>query len=197
MKKFQNIWPFIPCESQVWRKQFTQHDKLVIEIGAGAGLHAIQYASQHPNNFIIPIERTLVKSKKLIRRVENHPNLTNIYPVSGDAIPWICQHCFAEEVDHYFILYPNPYPKHSHANKRFINMPFMEKMFETLKPGGLITFATNMANYYVEVKRVAQERWPLTIIDAGLLPQSFKPRTNFEKKYLARGELCFQVILQK
>lgn len=196
-RTFKNIYEKKPIELQAWRNSANGYDKLVIEIGAGAGYHVIQYASEHPNDFIVAIERTLVKSQKMMGRVKHHPHLNNIYPVCGDAIPWICQNCELGEVDQFIILYPNPYPKASQANKRFINMPFMEKLIESLKPSGTILIATNITDHYEEIKLVARNRWSLNIVKDQKLPNHFKPRSHFEKKYLERGEHCYEVILQK
>ncbi len=197
MRRFKNIYELIPLESQVWRNKASCYKKLIIEIGAGAGYHAIQNAKAHSDNFIVAIERTQVKSQKMIGRVKHHPELKNIYPVCGDAIPWICQQCLPEEVDNYIVLYPNPYPKASQANKRFINMPFMEKLIETLKPGGTILFATNIEAQYREIKTVGENVWHLSVVDNLQLPADFEPRSHFEKKYLERGESCYQVVFLK
>lgn len=197
MRTFKNIWPFLPIHEQQWRQKHQPGQPIVIEIGAGAGLHAIQYAKMHPNTLFIPIERTKKKAQALIQRVNTHPDLHNLLPVYGDAIEWICRHCLAEEIDAYYILYPNPYPKAKQANKRFMFMPFMEKLISTLKPNGTITLATNIESYYQEAKNSYPLQWGLEILSDSILSKNSKPRTHFEKKYLERGERCYDLIFVK
>ena len=193
MRKFNNIWGTIAKEQQVWRKSMQPHQRLVIEIGAGVGMHPIQYAHHNPNDFIVAIERTTNKAQKLISRVNSHPQLNNIYPIHADAIEWISKNIDDNEVSHYFILYPNPYPKLKQANKRFMHMPFMYKLLATLQ--GQITLATNIESYYAEAKEVFTNTWGLDIITDEILPENYPARTHFEKKYLARQEKCFNLVL--
>lgn len=197
MRHFTNTWKLIDLSLQKWRQQLKPNQPIIIEIGAGAGLHAIQYAKKNPHHFIIPIERTKIKAHALLQRVLHHPALTNIYPVYGDAIEWICRHCQPNEINAYYILYPNPYPKAKQANKRFMHMPFMAKLIETLQPGGTITLATNIVSYYEEAKLSFKTVWQLELVSDKVIPPDTQARTHFEKKYLARGESCFNLIFKK
>ena len=197
MRSFQNIWTPTPLDEQSWRKQLSAGQKITIEIGAGAGLHAIQFAQSNPDQLLIAIERTKIKAAAMQQRIQHHPHINNIYAVYGDAIEWICRHCQPEEISAFYILYPNPYPKEKQANKRFFNMPFMAHLIDMLKPGGTITLATNIESYYHEAKQLGQTVWGLSLISDHLIDKNQKPRTHFEKKYLARNERCYNTIFQK
>ena len=186
----------IPINEQQWRKQRQPQQALVIEIGAGVGLHPIQYGLAHPNSMIVAIEKTSEKYQKMQRRLQHH-HLDNVYPVQANAIQWVSQNLHEEEVDDYFILYPNPYPKASQRNKRFINMPFMQKLWQTLKIGGHLTLATNEDFYYLEAVETWQTLPFLEVIEIGRVPCDVKPRTHFEKKYLERGEQCWHCVVKK
>lgn len=190
MREFKNIWSPILVKDQTWRPK--KNEKLVIEIGAGVGLHPIQYAQENNNDFVVAIERTLNKFQKMQRRHKNH-HLANLLPIHADATRWICQNIRENEVDKYFILYPNPYPKSCQANKRFHNMPFMQYLIKTLKKKGEIVLATNDLGYYQDAKKSLQEKFSLNLLEDGLW--TFLPRTHFEKKYRARGEKCFNIKL--
>jgi len=197
MRHFTNIWQAIPVDKQAWRKELKARQKLIIEIGSGAGLHAIQLAKSRPDAFIIAIERTHTKATKLARRAANHPELTNLYPVHGDAVPWICENLQSHEVSEYYILYPNPYPKAAQANKRFMHMPFMHYLLDTLLPGGSLTVATNEMFYRDEAKVTFVRDWGLMLTEDGILQSDFTARSHFEKKYLARGECCYHMKFNK
>ena len=197
MRHFNNIWSFVPIDEQKWREGIQPKQNLAIEIGAGAGYHPVRFAQGNPETFLVAIERTQIKAEKMMGRVSYHPHLKNVCALHADAVEWICQNVQENEVSAYFMLYPNPYPKEKQANKRFMNMPFMHKLLQTLKTDGEITLATNMLFYYEEAKKVFCDTWGLKIKEDRVLDKLFTPRTHFEKKYLARGEACYNVVFYK
>ena len=75
----------------------------------------------------------------------------------------------------------------------------MGMLFEKIKKGGALITATNIQGYYEQ----ALDAW--NNLDGFVITKSrelnisdlFQPRTHFEKKYLERGESCYEIILQK
>ncbi|WP_217271184.1 hypothetical protein, partial [Lactobacillus helveticus] len=59
---------------------------------------------------------------------------TNLQTVHADALPWIVHALYPQQVEQFFILYPNPEP-HNPA-QRWVNMPFFEFLLSRLKTGG-------------------------------------------------------------
>lgn len=197
IRSFKPIWPQIPITEQIWREQLGTKP-LVIEIGPGVGLHPILFAKQNPEKFIVGIERTTEKFQKFAGRVEHHPELNNIYPVHADAVEWVSSNILPNEVSAYFLLYPNPYPKAAQKNKRLMHMPFMQYLIETMQVGATITLATNMQFFYAEAKELWQQIACFKLIDDRILyPQADIPRTHFERKYLAAGQDCYQLVFAK
>lgn len=197
IRRYKNYWSRIPLEKQCWRRRLQGKKSLNIEVGAGAGLHAMQFSKESPGDLLIPIERTKVKFTSLKSRYQGHGCPDNLYPVYDDATKWISQNISPGEVDSYYFLYPNPYPKSSQSNKRFHNMPFMHYLIETLKKHGKLTLATNEAFYYQEFKNNMVNYFGLTIYSDFIVPKEACARTHFEKKYLERGEQCFNLVLMK
>lgn len=195
-RSFQPYWPPIPKAEQAWRRLAQRYAALTVEIGAGVGFHPIHYAKTHPDTFTVGIEKTSEKFQKMQRRLEHHA-LDNVLAVHANAIQWVSQNLFDEEVSQYFILYPNPYPKPSQSNKRFTQMPFMQKLWQTLKVGGQLCLATNEEFYYLEALESWQSLPFLKILKLGEVAQDATPRTHFEKKYLARGEQCWHCVVEK
>ena len=168
---------------------------LDIEIGCGVGFHPIDYAKRNPERLLVAIEKTKEKFDKFLGRLERHPQIKSVVPVHTNAVWWIAHNVVANSVDRYFILYPNPYPKD--PQKRFFQMPFMNWVVETLKPGGTITLATNEKYYFDESLKNAEKIFGLKILEKRIVDPSEKPRTHFEKKYLERGETCYNLVLTK
>lgn len=171
------------------------YQNLDIEIGCGVGFHPIDYAKNNPERLLIAIEKTKEKFDKFLGRLERHPNIKSVVPIHTNAVWWIAHFVKPNSVDRYFILYPNPYPKD--PQKRFFQMPFMNHLVETLKLGGTITLATNEKYYFDESLENAEKIFGLKVIENKAVDPSGKPRTHFEKKYLERGETCYNLVFRK
>ncbi len=189
--------PKVPKPRTPSMPRFEQSKPLVVEIGCGVGLHPLQFSKKNPEQEIIAIEQTTNKFSKFYKRYLNHQCPKNLYPFHDNAIHFVTHLIKKESVHKYFLLYPNPNPKKGDQNKRWHAMPFMEKILETLIPGGLIEFATNEPFYAKECLQWMTEKWELDVIEYKTLSQSFPPRTHFEKKYLERGQKCFNLIFKK
>lgn len=169
---------------------------LVIEIGAGKGKHAIQYALANPTHRMIAIERTQGKFaafKKTVDASRSDAQPNNLLPVHADAIAWAVHALLPASVDSLFILYPNPEPKN--PNQQWLNMPFFEFLLSRLKAGGKIILASNIESYIDNAEQQAIITWQLPTIRFRIPSDS--QRTHFEVKYLARGETCWQLELTK
>ena len=80
-------------------------------------------------------------------------------------------------------------------------MPFMSRLLEVLKPRGELLLVTNERFYFEEAQEYLSEKWGLRLDEklaftASTAPGG-RPRTHFEKKYLSRGETCFQIRASK
>jgi tRNA G46 methylase TrmB len=165
-----------------------------VEIGAGQGLHAIQYARANPERNLVAIERTHEKFAKLARRSARHPELKSLIPLHADAIAVLAHFVAPATLERVFLLYPNPYPKAKQANLRFHNSPFMGYLRTRLKPDAEFTMATNL-KWYAEEAKATMPRWGFELRqERELKAGAHTPRTHFEKKYLERGETCFDLI---
>lgn len=168
---------------------------LDVEIGCGVGFHPISYAKANPKRQLLAFERT-DKFFSFERRVKNHSEMKNLFPVHGDAISWISHLFGPERVDRYFILYPNPYPKKKQENLRFPHMPFFSHLVLTMKKGGTVEFATNCSSYGADIEKQLPAQG-LTLQEKRVVDRDCPPRTHFEKKYLSRGEACWSYLYRK
>lgn len=164
-----------------------------LEIGCGVGWHPIQYASAHPERRLIAIERTADKFKSFERRLAGHPSLKNILPLHADATAVLAHDLTTPRFSRVFLLYPNPEPRN--PAQRWIRRPFFKRILEVCRPDAEITFATNEEFYFQELLELGPREWGLTVKSQRRLSKADLPnaRTHFEKKYLTRGETCFEL----
>lgn len=174
---------------------------LDVEIGSGVGKHAIEYALKNPKRTLIAIDKSLVRHQKMMDQIHKHGKISNLIPIRENAVWFVTHEIQKEMVENYFFLYPNPYPKKRQGNKRWHRMPFMQHVIETLKPGGKIHVATNMKFFAEEAEEYLSKIWNLKLVEKisykGLEQIPFPPRTHFEKKYLERGQTCWNFIFLK
>ncbi|MBC7750619.1 MAG: SAM-dependent methyltransferase [Candidatus Saccharibacteria bacterium] len=164
---------------------------VVLEIGAGVGLHALTFARENPEKQIFAIERTAEKFQKFqcSHLSDSSPNLT---PIHADAIPWVVHALPPESLQQVFILYPNPEPKN--PAQRWFNMPFMQFLVSRMQPNATLTLASNIVEYLDEAERQLIHVWQLPYVRSNVTTER---RTHFEIKYMARGEACGNIIVTK
>jgi len=180
---------------QSWRRP---EIPFAVEIGCGVGLHPIRWAEENQRSEtwgqILAVERTTAKFEKFQRRLANHPELKNIWAAHGDASVLLPQILTPNSVRTFYCLYPNPEPKS--PNRRLGRSPLLKFILETLEPGGSLLCATNIESYARELAANAVTAG-FAASAVGDVSPTAAPRSHFEKKYVERGERCFDVICRK
>lgn len=185
--KIRHPRDFIAMPATQW-----QQANVCLEIGAGKGKHAIQFAEQHSQCQLIAIERTRDKFTAM-QKLAQQANLPNLTIIHADAIAWITHAVPKNSLSKIFILYPNPEPHN--PNQRWLNMPFFEFLLSRLTHNGEIVLASNIQSYIDEAEKMATDIWQLPTVKSPVAKGS--ERTHFEIKYLARGEACWQLDIKK
>lgn len=182
-----------------WVQLSTQ--PLYLEIGCGVGLHPIQFAKSNPNSRILAFERTRTKYQKSLQRFIGNGSPENALIVHGDASFFLSElflkNSSPSPIDGIFILYPNPYPKKSQSNLRLAHMPLTLVLNQILKQNATLTLASNKIEYITEAHELIPPKTSLIVTKNHKIESNASPRTHFEKKYLARGEDCFEIVFTK
>lgn len=177
-------------DTQIQKKR----SRFAVEIGCGVGLHPIRWALENPHDKILAIERTHEKFGKFSRRLNNHSTLQNVWPAHADAAHLLPHLLKPQSVDLIFILYPNPYPKTKHQNLRLAYSPFTMYLQQLLKSDGILQVATNSHDYATELESVLPNHSHFRLHSKSEIDNTVPSRTHFEKKYLARGDRCIDLI---
>ena len=154
---------------------------IILEIGFGNGENLINSAKKNPNLFYIgadPFLNTTADclSKLLLLNLKN----VVIWP---DDIRNILNNFPYNSISGIKILFPDPWPKTKHQNRRLIQNTFIEKVYQILKPSSSITIATDhdvLKNWILEkFQRYKKFEW----IAQSSKDWQIRPSDCFQTKY--------------
>jgi tRNA (guanine-N7-)-methyltransferase len=122
-----------------------QPEQVWLEIGFGGGEHLADQARTHPDAGLIGCEVFLNGIATLLSQVSSL-GLANVrvYPEDArdllDALP-------DASLDRVFLLFPDPWPKRRHADRRFIQPANLDLLARLMKPGAEFRVASDDPTY--------------------------------------------------
>ena len=141
--------------------------EVCLEIGFGDGQHLFGQAQKNPQNGYIGVEvfkNGVANLMTLISGVKEGTNLPeNIdalsYPVNNirvfdDDVRLLFHEIPDSFFDKIYLLFPDPWPKKRHTERRFVNPDNLKELARILKKGGLFRVATDHPVYKRHVLRV-------------------------------------------
>ena len=120
---------------------FKSKKNIILEIGFGDGENLINSAKINPKYFYIGADPFLNTNAKCFNKIiECNLNNVKIWP---DDIRKILGYFPLKSISAIKILFPDPWPKKKHENRRLIQNEFIETIYPIIKPKGTITIATD------------------------------------------------------
>lgn len=157
----------------------------VMEIGFGGGEHLAQRAQQNPHILYIGVEVFRNGVAALLEKIHLH-GLKNICIFNEDVrllFPFLSHH----SLDGIYVLFPDPWPKKKHLQRRLLNAQTLTFFSELLKPKGFLTIASDDPSYTGQIIESYQQcgRFEYAI------PTFKRPQdwviTRYEEKALKAG----------
>ena len=137
--------PINPDEPFDPKTLFPKADEVWLEIGFGGGEHVSGQAAANASVGFLASEVFFEGIAKLLGQVED-AGLTNVRLWPEDGRELVIGLADAS-IDRAFILFPDPWPKARHQNRRIIQPEFLDDLARVLKPGGRLRFATDVRSY--------------------------------------------------
>jgi tRNA (guanine-N7-)-methyltransferase len=161
-------------------------DEVWLEIGFGAGEHLLELARTNPAAGLIGAEAYQSGTDKLLSKLCDG-DLARIRIHEGDgreiftALPDAC-------LGRFCLLFPDPWPKHRHAKRRFVQMEILDALARVMKPGAELRIASDDAGYIAwSLERLMAHpafRWTAqSPQDWNIRPAGW-PQTRYEAKAL-------------
>lgn len=160
-----------------------------LEVGFGGGEHAAWQAAQNPEIGIIAAEVFLNGIASLLGHIERG-GLSNIRIYPEDVRPFMARLKEAS-LSRAFVLFPDPWPKSRHVDRRFINDGNLDLLAPLLKPGAILRIATDDETYKAHALEVMAARGDfedVTGTDPTHRPEDW-PETRYNAKALREGRV--------
>jgi len=164
-------------------------DDLRLEIGFGGGEHLAADAQAHPGRGYFGCEPFVNGVAKLLVEIETR-GLSNIRIHPGDAGDLI-DALPAASLCGVCILYPDPWPKRRHKERRFVSDAMLSRLARAMKPGAELRFATDIDDYagwtLARILRSPDFIWPARGVADWNSPWDGWPGTRYEAKAFREG----------
>lgn len=170
-------------ETNRWVKE--RSAPLILDSCCGVGESAYHLAKRYPESSIVAVDRSAVRLGKHPAHFQEQPE--NLLLVRADLVDfWRLAEAAGWQLQKHFLLYPNPYPKPSHLQRRWYASPVFSSL---LALGGELCVRSNWKIYIDECVRA------LEIAGYGSQTEPYlcdEAMTAFERKYWVSGQHTWQ-----
>ncbi len=163
-----------------------------LEIGFGAGEHLAAMASNNPDVGFIGCEPYVNGVASLLAMIEAR-GLSNVRIYDDDVrdvLPRMADNCF----ERVFLLYPDPWPKKRHNQRRMVNDGSLATYARILKDRGEFRFASDSMDYcrwtLAHGDRNPDLHWMANGPDDWRQRPADMIETRYESKARSKGESC-------
>lgn len=163
---------------------FGRQAPLYVEIGAGNGETASEFAAAHPEVNVLAFEVWLPGVANTMIRCEA-TGATNVRLCTVDAAWSIRELLAPATVTELWTLFPDPWHKARHHKRRLVNQPFVGVAASRLVEGGTWRLATDWYDYADHVDEVMATE--PTLSGGRVERWAERPVTKFERRGLAEG----------
>jgi tRNA (guanine-N7-)-methyltransferase len=156
-----------------------------LEIGFGGGEHLAHQAALFPEVNFIGAEPFRNGVAKLLALIEEKA-IGNIR-IHDDDVRYLLEKLPLASLSRIYVLYPDPWPKKRHHERRIVNTDTLKQFHALLKPDGQFLFASDIDDYIEWTLREVHDHGGFGL--AGNLSEPFENwfQTRYEAKAKREG----------
>jgi tRNA (guanine-N7-)-methyltransferase len=159
---------------------------LILDSCCGVGESTVNIAKAHPNARVIGIDKSAIRTDK---HQAYASTLQNYLVLRADLSDFLRLLVLSDKkLTKHYLLYPNPYPKSAHLQRRWYASSALKDM---LKVGGVLEVRSNWQLYIQEFSAalaIANVSNQIGVFE------SDKAITPFERKYWQSGQCSWQLL---
>ena len=173
--------------------------EIILEIGFGSGENLLKSAKMNPDVLYLGADPFLNTNAKCIKAILNY-NIKNIM-IWPDDIRKIIEFFPSNIFSEIKILFPDPWPKFKHKNRRLIQDNFLISLYNVLKTNGNITLATDhfiMKSWILEIfQNNSGFQWTAETADDWRIKPIHYVATKYEQKAINENRDPYWFIFKK
>ncbi len=159
---------------------------LVFDSCCGVGESSVKIAQKHPDSMIIGLDKSIYRLSRTPLAIPDNVillqvDLNDFWRLAVDA-GW--------KLSHHYLLYPNPWPKSKHFQRRWHGSAVFPSI---LKLGGILELRSNWKTYVDEFAASLDIAKIDTEVEKYSSDESITP---FERKYWASGQDSWRLKVQ-
>ena len=150
-RALDELWPrygidFVPGQALDLDAVFGRRAPRTLEIGFGNGDNLAALAAAHPERDFLGIEVHRPGVGRLLLHA-HQAGLTNLRVIAHDAVEVLRESIPPDALDQVLVLFPDPWHKKRHHKRRLVQPPFVALLASRLRPGGVLSLATDWVPY--------------------------------------------------
>jgi tRNA (guanine-N7-)-methyltransferase len=168
-----------------WTEVFGFDGPLELELGAGMGGFAIEYAAQFPNVRYVAFEWRRKFAREAHRRAAARAEVPRLFAAGSLSV--------------IHLQFPDPWWKRSHQKRSLVQADFSRLLYQLLAPGGLLDFRTDVEDRARRMIAALEASGFVNPLGPGALHprQADEIPSAREQRYLATGAPVYRAKLGK
>jgi len=187
--------PIIELESLVERldleKLFGRNAPLHVDLGCSDGSFLCTLAQRMPEKNFLGIERLLGRVRAAAHKAARIGNVRLLRMEISYAVRYLLP---PASVETFYLLFPDPWPKRRHWQRRIVNDNFLRAIGQGLVSGGTLYIATDRVDYFEKIKEIAPANPDFATVDFAEIDL---PHTKFERKFRTQDAPIYRLMLRK
>lgn len=167
---------------------------VVLDVGSGMGEATTAAAAADLGRDVLAVEVHTPGLANLLRLAEE-AGLSNVRAADGDARVLLADMLAPNSLAEVRVWFPDPWPKARHAKRRLLTAGFLDLVASRLRPGGVLSVATDWQPYVDEVADLLASHPQLDVVSRER-PAS-RPQTKFEAQGVAAGRPAHDLVARR
>jgi tRNA (guanine-N7-)-methyltransferase len=170
---------------------FGREAPLQVDLGCGDGCFLWELAQRFPEKNFLGIERLTKRVEKVRRKAQR---IENIRVLRAESFFAVCYLLPTNSVEAFYLLFPDPWPKRRHQQRRIFTSEFLDAIAAALGQGGVLRVATDQLAYFGQIEQLsrAHPQFQVSCVDEIALPL-----TKFERKFCEQALPIYRLTLRK